>query len=699
MGQSLLIEIGTEEIPASYLAAASGQLREGVETILKNGRVQHAVLNATSTPRRLIVWCDDAGTRGEDAKELVTGPKKDKAYDAEGRPTRAAIGFAQSKGVDVSELTSIDKGKGEVIAAEVTLMGRPTAHLLSESLSSLVNALSFPKSMRWGSGKTRFARPVRWLVALLGDEVIPFQAHGLVADRITYGHRFIGTSPIHLKEGRFDRYASELKENGVLIPRETRHADILRQLRAFLPDGVQLDMELVETVTDLVEFPHILQGTFGEIYLQLPSEILVTTLKHHQKVFSVTTDQGEVRNHFLAVTNALPEAADNIRGGHERVVQARLEDAMFFWNEDTKQSLKDHAKRLNEVVAQAELGTYAEKAERLLPLLEWCCSRLEYDQEKTEDLLQAARLCKADLVTQMVGEFPELQGVVGGIYARKDGESERTSAAIRDHHKPWGLDDAIPETVEGAVLSVCDKTDTLAGCFRAGMEPSGSADPLGLRRAAMGLVRSLMGHAIPIPLKSLAERALHGFEKESPASDHDRDKMESSLNQFIMERVRYLLREEGLRRDLVEAAVEADVDHIPAWQSRARALAKLQGTKGFEDAAIVFRRVANIVAQGIEQGETFQDEPSPTLLKEESETLLWNEFKETRDAMKERIHAEDLEGCLRLMIALKPSIDRFFEDVLVMAEEPELRRNRLCIMRSMAEQFRTVADFSQVRGA
>lgn len=698
MGQPLLIEIGTEEIPASYLGQGASQLQLAVETILDSSRIDHDIVRSTSSPRRLIVWCDEMNSRGKDTQEIATGPKKEKAFDSHGNPTEAAIGFAKSKGVDLADLFLMNKGKGEVLATKVSLLGLPSMDVLADSLPLVGTEMSFPKSMRWHTGRFRFARPVRWLLALLGEEIISYEAYGLISSRITYGHRFISTAPIHIRTGRFEEYRDRLAEEGVLIPREIRKASILRQLKSFLPDRSELDMPLLETVTDLVECPHVIQGHFHERYLQLPDDILITAMRHHQKVFSMVDENGLLLPSFLTVANASPEAAENIRGGHERVVQARLEDAMFFWQEDNKITLEQHAERLQEIVAQIELGTYSQKAARLEKLVRWCCFQLNSGSGTLTNLCLAARLCKADLVTQMVGEFPELQGIVGSIYAEREGLAKPICQAIREHYKPWGQDDDIPGSVEGALLSVCDKIDTLAGCFRAGLAPSGSGDPWGLRRAAIGLTRSLLGHGIPLSLASLSEASLKIFMEQSvSAQEHETD-TKSCLLEFLMERVKHLFREEGVRRDLVDAATGASVEDIPSWHLRAQALAKLQNTEGFQDTAMVFRRVANIIAQARHQGECFDQEPSPERFEKQSEHDLWKAFLDTRTMMRSLLEKKDLDGSLKWMISLKPNIDHFFDEVMVMTDDSSIRRNRLCLIHTIERQFREVADFSQLKG-
>lgn len=683
----LLLEIGMEECPARFVGPALADLERIAAEQLAAHRLPHGWVRALGTPRRLSVWVEGVADRQEDVVQEVKGPPARVAFDADGAPTRAAQGFAANQGVSVEDLIVKEMDGGSYVVAVRREPGKPAPEVLPQVLEAIVTSLRFPKSMRWGDGTLRFARPIRWLVGLWGEDVIPFELEGVIADRITWGHRFLAGRPIALTDP--DSYVDLLREEGrVLVDPKERRETIRRQIEAAARQAggeLVLDEELLEEVTHLVEWPTALVGSFDPAYLEVPQEILITTMKEHQKYFPV---RGEtLLPVFVAVRNGDEAALDVVRAGNEKVLSARLADARFFYQEDLKRPLAERVDELKDVLFQERLGSLWDKVERVREIIRSVGEA--YPQKAREQADRAALLSKADLLTQVVYEFPELQGVMGREYALRSGEEPEVAEAILEHYMPRHAHDALPQTEPGILVSLADKADTIVGCFAIGLAPTGSADPYALRRQALGMIRIQLTHRPPIRLAELLEAAVAGHRPVI----QDKDELLDQVREFFAGRLRRLLIDEGVRHDLVDAALALGVDDLIAAYERALALKEAAGTETFDALIVGYQRAANLAKKGAPAQEVDAD-----LLHEKEEQALWAAVQGMRAAVDEKVGAGRYLEAFELLSTLRPKIDAFFEAVLVMAEDPAVRANRLALLSAVVSLFDGVADLSHVKG-
>ncbi len=668
----LLLELGTEEIPAAFLARALEELPALATSHFLAARLTHGAVTALGAPRRLALHVAGLAARQTDVSETVTGPPASAAYDKEGKPTRAALGFAQKTGVPVESLTVVEvagaKGKAAYVAARRELAGAETRELLPGLLAQLARAIPWKKSMRWGNLDEAFVRPVHWIVALFDGEVVPLELFGVRAGRETRGHRFLAPAPIAV-EGGLDDYRSRLREAFVLVDPEARRTMIQAELaRAQAAAGVRVrdDEELVAEVTNLVEYPQAIVGSFDARHLEIPAEMVISAMRGHQRYFATQDGDGKLANRFVTVAGTLTRDPEVVRAGNERVLAARLADARFFFDEDRKIPLQAMAARLGGVAFIKGLGTMLEKTQRIAAF----APHFAVDAPSFQ---RAAALCKADLTSKAVGEFPDLQGVMGRHYARLGGEDPAVADAILEHYLPRGATDRLPQGDLGAALGIADRMDTLAGCFRMGLAPSGSNDPYGLRRAALAVLNILVDKGWRVSVRALAGDA-------GP-----------DLLEFLRTRLRGLLVDgRGLPADCVDAALASGWDDVPDAVARASAVAQLRQRPDFEPLAVAFKRVANIL-----KGEQVTGEPDATRFGA-SERLLWDRYLGVRSEAQRLIDDRAYDAALRELAALKPAIDKFFEDVLVMDPDPAVRENRLRLVGAIAATFHRVADFRQL---
>lgn len=710
--EDFLLEIGTEELPAGVMAGTLAQLKAGAEALLESARLGHEGVDATGTPRRLVLTVRGLALRQADRREKVRGPAAAAAFDADGQPTPAARGFARGQGVAVEDLVVEDTPGGRYVFAERLEAGRPAAGVLAEALPGLVTGLEFPRAMRWGSGDTRFARPIRWLVALLGGEVVPFTVAGVTSGRVTHGHRVLGPGPVALDHAR--DHAARLEAAGVRVDHRRRREEIRRQVeRAAAAAGGRavIDEDLLDEVVFLVEHPTAFAGRFAPEYLELPRQVIETPMKHHQRYFPVEGPDGRLLNAFVGVRNGGGDHLDNVVKGNEKVLRARLADARFFFLEDTKRPLEAYVEKLKGIVFQARLGTVHEKVERVRALAAAVAEAAGAGPALREALDRAAHLSKADLATGMVYEFTELQGEMGREYARRSGESEAVAEAIFEHWLPRFSGDALPQTAAGALLAVADKLDTIAGCFAAGIQPTGSADPYALRRQALGVLHILRagapaaaptapsGALAPaaaaglerLSLRTLVGLALDGFAgRPGLFEGTDRAAVSAAVLDFFAGRLRGLLSEEGFRHEVIEAVLAAGSDRPAEVWRRVRALADAAGAPALADAAAVYRRAANLA----EKAET--DAVDPALLAEAAERALWEALARAEAPVRDRAAAGDVAGYLAAYGALRPAVDAFLDATMVMVDDPAVRRNRLALLRRVADLGRAVADLGRL---
>ena len=738
MDRELLIEIGTEELPASWLPSLTTAFGVTLEACLKAARLSaDAPVETFSTPRRLTARFARVSERQTDLEEVVTGPPVSAAFDTAGEPTPAAVGFARKQGVEVSALERLDvpEKKGVYLAARRHQRGKAAVDVLPDVLAAALRALTFPKQMRWdamlgdGKGDLAFGRPIRWIVFLYGGRVVPFAIlrtanaeGGLVQEvrsgAVTYGHRFLATSG---RPGRavkvkgFEDYRKRLAEHFVVLDRDERHSRIARELdvesrrRGGRVATTLVGQALLQEVPDLVEYPFVLSGHFAQEFLQLPDEVLTTTMIHHQHFFPVVNDHGRLLPVFLAVLNTEPEKPEVVSRNLERVLTARLRDARFFWDADRRQPLETFIERLDTVLFHKKLGSYRSKADRVSRLAEWIVRDVLGRPDQAEHAAETGRLCKADLATDMVRELTELQGTIGGIYAREDGRPEAVWNAVYHHYLPHGVEADAPPTraqlgeaaATWAAVSMADKLDTLVGMFVAGERPTGSRDPYGLRRAAQGLVRTLMdlpeltGMDIGIRFGDLVDRAASAF--EGTAAD-----WRPALDAFLLERIRYVLEQRGSDVRNVRAVTHGALDRLSPLHLR-RLLAVLPEfteTEDFRTLALVFKRVRNI-AKTMPDDEFDRLVPQAAalagVLTEPAELTLAAEIAARRDTIRT---AADSGTAFREALAeaakYGPSVATFFDDVLVMADDPAVRQARLFLMKALERQILQLADVSEI---
>lgn len=685
--KEFLLEIGTEEIPAGFIPQALRDLEEMMGKELEAHRIDFEGLRTFGTPRRLVLLVRSMAERQRDVETRKLGPSKQAAFDANGNPTKAALGFARSQSVSVNALEIVQTEKGEYVSAVKKEVGRPTAEVLAYSLPRLILSIPFQKSMRWADIPIRFPRPIHWILALFGGEVIDFELGNIRSGDLTYGHRFM--RPEAIRVDRFQTYVEKTREAFVLIDPEERREKIRREMdrEASAVSGKALvDEELLNEVVYLVEYPVALCGTFEKGFLNLPAEVVVHSMKEHQRYFPVVDEKGQLLSHFICISNIEPKDRRVVIHGNERVLRARLSDAAYFFNEDRKVPLEKRVEQLKKVIFQAKLGTSYEKVLRFQALALWMCERI--DPSLREAVSRAAFLCKADLVTGMVGEFPKLQGVMGREYARLSGEPSEVADAIRDHYLPAFAGDRLPESPIGDIVGMADKLDTIVGCFGVGLLPTGTADPFALRRQALGIIRIILEKRYPLSLVQMIEESARLL----------REKMERPLEEVQKEvlgffRVRYenFLLDKGYPFDVIEAAVTPSFDELVDVQHRVDALKEARTWKDFESVLIAFKRAMNIL-----KGVSPKEEIDPSIFSEAAEKELYEAFLKATKAIERSLAIRDYESALQEMIETKKPIDAFFDGVMVMVEDERIRGNRLALLDRIGKLFLRIADFSKL---
>jgi glycyl-tRNA synthetase len=690
----LLFEIGTEEIPASYVPPVLEQLRETAAKSLTNHRIPFGDVETLGTPRRITLSIKDIKTLQESEETEVVGPPKRIAYDENGEPTKAAVGFAKTQGVELTALRIVETERGEYVAVSKLETGVPTREILKTLLTEWTEAFRFPKTMRWETESeeprafARFARPIRWLVALLGDEIVNCTYGAAHAGRLTYGHRSLHPEPITLDSADLNTYVEKLRAVGVLVCPKERRDTIEKQVRDVLAvEGSlpKLDEELLDTVNYLVENPQPIVGNFNESHLEIPSEVLITAMKKHQRYFPMWKSESVLAAKFVTISNGTDGNIDGVRHGNERVLHARLNDAEFFYSEDQKTSLADKVERLGAVVFHAKLGSLLDKAERLKALVQFISTESQVPETTTRHAERAAWLCKADLTTHMVIEFPSLQGITGRYYAQNGGEAEPVATAIAEHYQPLGADTPLPETEVGALVAIADKLDTIVGYFGIEERPTGSQDPYSLRRHTLGTIRILQDRKLPLSLDAIVEKAISLYTVELA------DDTRTSVLNFIKERLRViLLQTHQYAPDLADAVLAVGAVDIIDILKRASILAEFRLTPNFEEVYNALNRVLRILPP--DAPETVD----ATLLCDDAEKQLYACITEAELGFQQSIQERDYAKLLTQLAALQPAIDTFFDDVLVMAEEPALRTNRLALLNQIGRNIYAVADLTKL---
>lgn len=702
MSRDLLFEIGVEELPAGYVPPALEQLERGVREGLATLRLTAGATTTWGTPRRLTVLVRDVAERQTDFDEEAMGPAAKVAFDGEGRPTKALIGFCAGKGVDVSAVRRVETPKGEYVAVTVHHAGRAALEVLPALLATVAQGLQFPKTMRWDAGDYRFGRPVRWLLALLGADVVPVHAFGLTAGRTTFGHRFLHPGTLEVTTPAV--YLDALRAARVIADPAERRGAVVAQITAEAARAggrVVADDELTDIVNFLVEWPTAMTGSFHERYLDLPREVIVTALREHQRFFAVERADGTLLPHFITVRNGDATGLDVVRKGNEDVLVARLDDARFYWDTDLKQKPADLVEKLSGVVWMEGLGSLREKAGRLEGLTGWLAERV--DAAAGPAAVRAGLLCKTDLLGEMIGsgkEYASLEGVMGGHYARRAGEPEAVALAIAEHYAPRGAGDVPPASAAGAVLSLADKLDHVAGAFVAGKSPSGSEDPYGVRRAANGAVRILIERDWSLDLRAAAMEVTRPFFAADP--DLPQAEVMRKLGEFLRSRVDTALDDRGLAHDLREAALEARIVMgevtRPGWcdaadaLARARALEAFRGDPRFAPLVILFKRVSNILKAATD--------PLPATLDvarlvDPNEQALLAATERARVRSAELWDRRDYAAILPELLGMGEAIHGFFDKVMVNVDDAEVRRNRLRLLTEVRDLFLRGWDLSR----
>jgi glycyl-tRNA synthetase beta chain len=699
----LLFEVGCEEIPAGMLPKAEEELRTNIEKLLTaENLVDGVAVETFSTPRRLAAWVRGLLARQADVEIEVTGPPKSVAYDSVGAPTRAAQSFAEKQHVHVSDLYLLQTPKGEYLAAKQTKLGRTAEQILIGVLPRALHDLTWPRSMTWtGLDGARFIRPIRWIVAVLDGKPLKLSVAGIPAGSTTRGHRFLGSNAIHVSN--FLDYEKRLQHNGVIVRPGRREEKIATELDAHAKRGnyrIHEDAALRKLVAYLNEYPTVIQGDFEPAFLSLPDEILVTVMRDHQKYFAVEKKSGELAPHFLAVINVDKDSQGIIRAGHERVLRARFADAQFFWQSDQKCRLADYLPKLERVTYESRLGSYRDKVERIRAIARWFTEQwfnLGMLHAHVAEADRAAELAKCDLATEMVREFTELQGIVGGLYARAQGESDEIADAVYDHYRPVGLEDPVPRNLTGCAVALADKLDSIVGCFAVGVVPTGSSDPYALRRAALGIVKIILEKKLPVSLSLAVGAAAKALLTHKPKRGVTPDQ-EAQILDFILDRAKFVFRErEGFGYDEVSAIFRAGADDLVDAQKRLVALKAIRKSKNFEPLAVSFKRIRKILEKAnVAPGDARH--ANPELFESPAERQLYAAVREAASRVQTQKRAGKYQEALEAIAGLRKVVDQFFDGVMVMAENEAVRNNRLALLAELLREFTTVADFSEIGG-
>lgn len=689
MAKDLLFEIGLEEMPARFIRAAMEQLKERTQKWLEDSVIKHGVVESYATPRRLTILIKDVAEKQEDVHEEVKGPSRKIALDDKGEWSKAALGFARSQGANPDQFTFKDVGGTEYIYVSKSTTGVETSQILSEGLLSILHAMNFPKNMRWGHYDFKFVRPIRWMVALFGTDVVDLEVAGVQSSNVTRGHRFLGQDTVIVEPST---YVEALRAQHVIVDVNERQQLIQGQINALAEEkgwNIAVKEDLLEEVLFLVETPTALFGKFKESFLHIPQEVLITSMREHQRYFPVLDKQGALLPFFVTVRNGDASSLDVIARGNEKVLRARLSDAKFFYEEDQKMAIKDALSKLESIVFHEELGTVGDKVRRIRRNAEKLSSLLKVNSSTSEAVNRTAEICKFDLVTQMVYEFPELQGVMGEDYARKAGESEAVAKGIFEHYQPRFSGDDVPSSEVGSIVSIADKIDTITGCFSIGIIPTGSQDPYGLRRQAAGIVQMILEHKLNVTLSDIFRIALETHVQFRGLKRSEGEILKDMLDFFGL-RVRKTL-SDSLRYDVVDAVMAAGYDDVVSVVARGTALMDaMKGQDNFKTTVESWSRVSNLAAKA--NGVHVR----PALLTDPAEKQLYEAWLTINEKYRALLNEENAVASLEILSGLKEDITTFFDSVMVMAEDEDVRNNRLALLATIDSDLKLFADFSKL---
>ncbi|WP_141506063.1 glycine--tRNA ligase subunit beta [Paenibacillus luteus] len=691
MARDFLFEIGLEEVPARFVRGAMNQLKDKMVKWLADSRIEHGEVSVYATPRRIAVLIHEVAEKQSDMNEEAKGPSRKIAQDDQGNWSKAALGFARSQGVEPDQLYFQELAGVEYVYATKSSIGTETAAVLPEGLLSIITSMSFPKNMRWGSHELRFVRPIRWLIALFGKDVIPFEITGVQTGNVSRGHRFLGDDATVLEPAE---YVERLREQHVIADVSEREQLIVAQIDELAKEKnweIAVKEDLLEEVLFLVEYPNVLFGGFDPAFLNIPQEVLITSMREHQRYFPVFDGEGQLQPYFVTVRNGDRKSIELVAKGNEKVLRARLSDAKFFYEEDHKLTIEHALSKLENIVYHEELGSVADKVRRIRATADLLSKQLLVDEQTAKDVSRSADVCKFDLVSQMVYEFPELQGIMGEDYALKAGERSSVAKAINEHYQPRFAGDLAPSELTGAIVSLSDKIDTIVGCFSIGIIPTGSQDPYALRRQAAGIVQIILAHGLKLELNDLYDAALSVHESRGlkrTASD-----IRKELADFFALRVKNVLSEQGVRYDVVDAVMASGFADLKSTIKRAsvvQVLAASDDRSEFKQTVEQFNRVSNLGSKA--EGSIVD----PSLFAEQAETELYENWLQLRPIFSEAVEIGEISKAVQTLSSLKPFIHTYFEKVMVMSSDEAIRANRLATLAGIAEDIAVIADFSKL---
>jgi glycyl-tRNA synthetase beta chain len=689
--KSLLLEIGTEEIPAGYIEPALQSLSSTLLQKMTDIRVEYGRTRVFGTPRRLAVEVQDVADKQKSLTSEVMGPPEKVGFDINGKPTTAAIKFAEKVGVSVNALKVKETEKGLYVCARVSERGLATRTLLKTILPEVILSTPFPKTMKWAELNIFFARPIHYIVALLGNQIISFELGDTKSGRYSFGHYFMQPGKVRITSP--EDYVQTLKDAHVVIDFEERRRRVEDEINKAAKDvggKILPDEELIDINKNLVEYPIATAGKFDNAFLEIPAEILITAMRHHQKYFAVVDDSGNLMSSFIAVNNTRTRDMNLVATGHERVLRARLSDAQFFFKSDVQESMDDWVERLKGVLFQAKLGSMYEKVQRVQKIAAYLADVSGQKPAVKKQVMRAAWLCKADLVSQVVNEFPNLQGVMGRIYALLKKEPKAVAAAIEEHYRPTYSGGPLPETVTGSLLGIADKVDAICGFFSVGLVPTGASDPYALRRQGIGIIQIMNDQGFSFSLKKLIEKSLgiYGIKGGNKIKE-----IADPIYTFIQNRMTYQLVEEGFSKDVIAAVADADADNVPNVWNRVRAIQDLKTAADFEPLAVAFKRVVNIIKKADLPARKKVDEK---LFEHESEKALYSAYKDLEGKVSGHLDKGRFDQAFREIAKLRDPVDAFFDGVMVMSKEKKIRNNRLSLLGMISDLFGQFADFSKI---
>ncbi|MCQ1530845.1 glycine--tRNA ligase subunit beta [Lutispora saccharofermentans] len=690
MSRDLVFEIGTEEIPAKFMNKTLEQLKEVSEKSFTENRINFKSLETYGTPRRLVLYVKALDEKQEDLETELKGPSKKAAYDAESNPTKALLGFAKGNGLSLENVYIKELSGTEYVYGRKHVSGIAAKEVLKELLPEILTSISFPKSMKWGNKSFRFARPVRWLMPIYGDELIEFDKDGIPCSKFTRGHRVLSKDKVEID--RAENYFDILKREYVIVDQNERREIIQKQCEKIAKEknGVLIkDEELLEEIVYLVEYPTALLGSFESDFLKLPKEAIITPMKEHQRYFPIENEKGELLNNFIAVRNGDDSFIDVVRQGNEKVLRARLSDARFFYEEDKKVSLDDCVEKLKHVVFQETLGTIYDKTRNIMNNSAYLADCLNLDRDSKNKLDRAAYLAKADLVTSMVKEFDELQGIMGREYALVQGEDAKVANAIEEHYMPRNAGDAMPASIIGSVLSIADRIDTISGCFSIGIQPTGSQDPYALRRQAISIINIILDQELHINLKSLIENAIKPFYNKGIIKAEVSNVIDD-INEFFKQRLRNVLLDRRYDYDVIDAVLKTGLIDIQDALLRIKELSDWKSQQDFLSIAGSFNRVSNLAAKADSL------EINGELLAEKAEKELYESYTEVSKLFRDAVEKRDYYNALKSLMLLKAPIDNFFDNTMVMVDDKCIRRNRLALLKNIESMMMRFADLSVI---